>query len=349
MAEQETTLLARLAPWIDETVATRALAHILNQSAASRRALDGFLRDGGVSLEPITQVETEVYGPGGIRVDMVCNSVGNAKPPVLVELKFLAGLTANQPTNYLRWLLSDGNESALLFIAPESRVEPLWPQLTRRVEEMGQQLSGVGAGARCVRVGDTRCHLMLVSWETLLEGMAVRTRADGEEPIIEENIRQLSGLARCKSEAVAQVFAASYLELGPDIEDRRERDLRVIIDGAIENGVREGWASREGLSTSRFSPRHPHGRYFKLTETSLKREVWLGVDNNRWKGSNTPLWVWFNPGDLEVWSKIRDHLPEESDSGWVPVRLKRDVEMNDVVDDVTSQLKDMSDIIRSTD
>ena len=143
MAETDPILLAHLAPWIDEDIATEALAYILNESSASRQALDSLLRDGGVNVPPITGVKTQVNGPRGIRVDLVCNSDGNQRPPVLIEVKFSATLTRNQPNNYLQWLLDNGNESVLLFIAPEARIKLLWPELKGRIQKADRRLSDV--------------------------------------------------------------------------------------------------------------------------------------------------------------------------------------------------------------
>ena len=159
---------------------------------------------------------------------------------------------------------------------------------------MGRRLSDVEAERRCMVVDDTRCHLMLVSWRTLLESMAVRTKAAGELSVIEANIQQLSGLARRKNAEVVRILFA-LPGLGPGIDKNREGDLKDIVEGAINRGVEAGWVSKAGLSTSRSSSLYPYGRYFSLTETRLKREVWLGVDNDRWKDTGNPLWLRFNP------------------------------------------------------
>ena len=196
-------------------------------------------------------------------------------------------------------------------------------------------------------VDDTRCHLMLVSWRTLLESMAVRTKAAGESSVIEANIQQLSGLARRKNAEVVPAFSLRYLELGPGIGENREGDLKDIVEGVINSGVEAGWVSKAGLSTSRSSSLYPYGRYFSLTETRLKREVWLGVDNDRWKDTGQPLWLRFNSNDVDVFLNTRLQLPEQSDPGWIPLIIKADVEMNRVVEDVASQLKNISDVIKA--
>ena len=55
MEDNEPILLAHLAHLIDENIATEALAYILNESAASRQALDSLLRDGGTNVPSISE------------------------------------------------------------------------------------------------------------------------------------------------------------------------------------------------------------------------------------------------------------------------------------------------------
>ena len=353
MAENESTLLAYLAPWIDETVATRALAYILDRSPASRQALDGLLRDGGISVAPINEVQTEVNGPGTGRVDIACNISGNVRPQVLIEVKFHADLTGNQPGRYLDWLLTDPEESVLLFVVPESRIKPLWPELKTRAERGGRNLVEVEAERRCMQVSGTGCHLMVVSWRTLLDSMAIRTKALGEPPGIEADIQQLSGLARRRNDEVVSPFTVDYLEFGPENledKDRRTLDLKAIVSDAVTKAVADGWMSIHGLRNSRPSSASPYGRYFTMSHTpqKLNRELWLGVSDERWKDSGTPLYLWFfDSGDLELLSGMGDQLPGGLDDGYIPIDLKPGVEMSQVVDDVVRQVKHISDLIKN--
>ena len=350
MADDEPTLLAQLADWIDETLATKALAYILNRSTASRQALVSILRDGGINAVPIDNVVPEVNYPGRGRVDIACYRKGDTAPPVLIEVKFLAELTNNQPSGYLEWLLKSDEESVLLFVVPESRISALWPDLKNRAEQGDRKLVEVEAERRCMRVDGTRCHLMVVSWGTLLDSMAIRSKASGESPGIEADIQQLSGLARHMNESAERVspFTVDYLELGSDVGNTRTRDLRQIVDDAVKKAVDDGWATSQGLSTSRRSSASPHGRYFRLSNTPLNRELWLGVNNDQWKKSGTPLWLWFfDPRDLELLRNMGALLPGGLDQDYVPIDLKPRVEVNYVVDDVVRQIKDISDRVTS--
>ena len=351
MAENESTLLAYLAPWIDETVATKALAYILNRSPASRLGLDSLLRDGGINVVPVAEVQTEVNRAGIGRVDIACKVRGNAKPPVLIEVKFSADLTTNQPSSYLEWLLEDDAESVLLFVVPETRVRHLWPELKKRAEQGGQTLMEVEAERRCMKVAGTNCHLMIVSWRTLLDSMAMRSKAAGEPPGIEADILQLSGLARRRNDEAASPSTVDYLDLGDDFEARRILDLRKIVDDAVGRARDHGWASIHGLRTSRRSSSFPHGRYFQLVgaRPPLHREIWLGISDERWKNHGTPLWLWFfDSRDQELLRNMGDLLPGGLDQeGYVPIRLNPGLEMNQVVSDVARQIKEISDSIKN--
>ncbi len=133
--ERRQTLLAKIIPMFasPENVAVESLAHILSESEATRRALSAILSVGGATVGPIARVRTQATGEEGERPDLV-GFDQRGRECVLMEAKFWAGLTANQPLAYLT-RLSEKSPSALLFIAPAARIESLWAELCRQVSE----------------------------------------------------------------------------------------------------------------------------------------------------------------------------------------------------------------------
>ena len=157
-----------------ENIAVEALGHILSSSTPTRIALGNLLRAGGAEIGPIARVETQVTGEEGERPDLVGFDDSGAKR-LLIEAKFWAGLTESQPVAYLRQL-PQGKPSALLFVAPATRNETLWPELRRRVEEAKDIALGPAskeAGLLSATAGGGR-RLMLTSWKALLDSMASR-------------------------------------------------------------------------------------------------------------------------------------------------------------------------------
>ena len=331
------TLLAYLVasfPGNTENIATEALRHIFERSEASVEALNDAIKSGVRGVNPITKVQTQVIHADGTRPDLV-GFDDSGQERVLIEVKFWAYLTANQPNGYLNRLPDDA-PAVLAFLVPEERVQPLWPQLRRRAEREYGTVAELDSERKCLRVGDGERHLMIVSWGGLLDSMAARSR-DQDEPWVESEIRQLRSLAEF---ADAGAFKPIRLgeEFGED-PDVRKRQYKRLIDAATERGIEQEWVSRKGL---RATPRgYGYGRYIRLHNTI----VWFGVNVEQFeKTGETPLWVdWYSIGEEER-DKVREDL-EIRDTSWVPVSLKRDVEYAEILDGVVDSLQHIADAI----
>ena len=332
------TLLAYLVasfPGNTENIATEALGHIFERSDASVEALNDVIRSGVRDVNPITAVRTQVIHADGTRPDLVGFDESGLER-VLIEVKFWADLTANQPNGYLNRLPDDA-PTVLAFLVPEERVQPLWPQLRLRAEREYGTVAEVDSERKCLRIGDGQRHLVIVSWGGLLDSMAARSR-DQDEPRVESEIRQLRSLAEF---ADAGAFKPIRLgeEFGEDSEVRK-RQYKRLIDAATERGIEREWVSRKGL---RATPRgYGYGRYIRLYETI----VWFGVNVDQFeKTGETPLWVdWYSIVEEE-----RGKVPEDfgiRDTKWVPVTLKRDVEYAEMLDGVVDSPKHIADVIQ---
>jgi hypothetical protein len=62
-----------------------------------------------------------------------CDDDGELR--VLVEHKFWAGLTENQPVSYLKQLAKCNKPTLLLMVCPEARKETLWRELNKRLKD----------------------------------------------------------------------------------------------------------------------------------------------------------------------------------------------------------------------
>ena len=178
------TLLARLALKLarhPENIAVEALGHILSTSPAAVRALEDMLRTGGAEVGKIAQVQTQDSDEEGGIPDLVGRDADGTKR-MLIEAKFWAGLTKRQPVKYLEHLLKQDQPSVLLFVAPAKRFESLWNELCRLVKAESLKLVSGRTEETNLRstVVDSKCHLMLISWATLLDRMASRASTAGE-------------------------------------------------------------------------------------------------------------------------------------------------------------------------
>ena len=140
--EMSRSLLAdlswRLHPRMEE-VAVAALAYILNNYPDTRGGLKELLEQGVPEMRSSDEpFQTEAADPDGTRPD-VLQERDDGKERLLIEAKFHATLTPNQPVPYLERLPAEG-VSVLLFLAPSARVASLWPRLLRRMNEAGMSI-----------------------------------------------------------------------------------------------------------------------------------------------------------------------------------------------------------------
>lgn len=314
-----TTLLAAVMPlFTDQTerVATEALRHILQQSDPARAALSSMLSAAGVTTDALTRFQTEVGGDDGERVDLVCYDAAGTER-VLIEAKFWAGLTDNQPNTYLARLPQD-SPSALLFVAPAQRLETLWPELCRRAQHQQQYAltpTDASGDLRAAAIADSPRKMLLTSWRALLTQMATRAGSAGDTATATD-INQLLGLTqRMDADAFLPLHPA---ELGQQFP-RRMRNLRNLVDAAANRAFALGWASASGL---RVTPQwYGYGRFIWLNGVA----VWFGINVNRWASAGqTPLWLRPTQG-----------------GGWRPIMLPTRVEYTDVLDAVVQQLYDI--------
>ena len=196
------TLLAHIVPLYGKTevVATEALRYILQQSEAARAALESMLSTAGVEVDSLTRFQTEAPGDKGERVDLVCYDASDAER-VLIEAKFWAGLTDNQPNTYLDRLPKNG-QSVLLFVVPTRRMNSLWIDLCTRAQEKHQLNKLPEAGElRSATIVNSERNLMLTSWRFVLEQMETQANKSGDVRAAED-IRQLRGLTEREAEGL---------------------------------------------------------------------------------------------------------------------------------------------------
>ena len=273
------TLLAHLAEKLShrhEDIAVEALGYIF-QSRAARRVVKEVLRDGGAEVGPIEQVRTQV-SEGQTRPDLV-GFDRHDKECVFIEAKFWAGLTEQQPIAYLKRLPP---HTALVVVAPASRIERLWAELRRRAGADGPRPASEPAAVRSVMSVCGR-HLMLTSWAHLLARLDGAT--DAHTTIA---VQQLRGLIKMKTENVFHFHPLHLDELDRKVP-RRLLSLQRLVDDATTRAVEHEYASTAGSVRPTTTS---YGRYLSLADAA----AWFGIDFMCWAWDSypdTPLWLSF--------------------------------------------------------
>lgn len=339
-----------------ETTATETLGYILSQSAAARGEIQEILKSGGVDVQitrAATEIQIEVEGKQA-RVDLVGFDDGNAKR-ALIEVKFWAGLTENQPNTYLAELLKNDKPSALLFVAPVSRQETLWPEVLRLAGAGGFSLTDVpsAAGIRSAAVNGGPHRLMLTSWLALLEKLSSATG----DP--EKEIRQLQGL--CAQEDRAAFLPLRAGEVGPGFS-KRAIDMHNLFHAAIQRLHKDGIADGKGLQFAKLNGKN-FGRYTRLggNAPGIVDVAWGGIHfefGTQYR--ETPFWVMLGYTTNAKTEEIRKRLDaaQQQDGldvihtdynkqpvSLVPIYLPTGIEYDHVLDSVVDQIRTIGDIL----
>ena len=344
------TLLAQLSAKVPgmrfsqtEDIAVEALGHILSNSGPARKAVEDLLESHGAKINPIKRVRTQVTGDAGERPDLA-GADEHGVERLLIEAKFWACLTANQPVEYLSRLESNP-PSALLVVVPAARFESLWAELRRRIQDIetlefqeGHRSEGVWTS----QVGNG-ISLLMTSWDVLLGRLSAQVNTAGDVAG-GNDIEQLRGLTqREDSEAFLPLRPG---QLGPDLP-RLMLQINQLVDDAVERARTTAWLSVENMRST--PQRDGHLRYFRLGGVLM----WLAVNFVYWsRYRETPLWLGFQNGALgENWG-LPDNiyqrlapLRKETPPGYVeaeksiPVMLPTGVEYEAVLSSVVKRLE----------
>ncbi len=345
MTANRRTLLAQLAPLFGaqtENLAVEALGHILSGSEAARSALSELLQAGGARVGQVAHVRTQDAGEDGAKPDLA-GSDKDGEDRVLIEAKFWAGLTANQPVGYLKRLESGRQPSALLFVAPAQRLDSLWPELCRLSGSVADvALDSDAEGLQSARIG-AGPYLMLTSWRSLLGRMAAKVAAAADSHT-EIDIRQLRGLAEQQDKEA--FLPLRQEELGPQLP-RRVIDLTGIVDDAVGRVRRTEWFSTKRRNMVATATSYGIWLRFSRAEAVFgKFSSYFGVSYGRWaRDRDTPFWLIFSnpPADLRrTLEQLRDRnrleLIGTGKKLSIPIELPVGKERGEVLDALVAQL-----------
>ena len=328
-----------------EDAAVYALDYIISHSGAAKLALQDVLNLCVADIGELTGVTTQRVGEDGARPDLVVFGL-HGEERVLIEAKFWAELTPNQPGAYLAQLPADADPSVLLVIAPEQRIESLWIELLQRIDgELPLANFAEHDGIKCMPVEGGPRYMLLTSWRLLLNRMLTRSidAVDG----IECDIRQLQALCeRQDADAFLPIQPGEFAPAFP----RRMRHLNRLIDDAVRQAIELGIVNTGNLRTA--PSRQGYGRYLKIGNANDNRwaGAWFGVKFNLWSDcQETPIWLEFSHWEgvltLEELHQIFGDEIWGADTHSVPVHLSTGVERERVLADIVELLTELANQI----
>lgn len=326
-----------------ENLATEALSYIINKSIVAKVAFVEFVSQASVELPENLLIRTQVFGEENAIPDLAgIDSKGEKL--LLVEAKFWAGLTDNQPLTYLQHL-SKKQKSLLLFLAPNARFNTLWPELLNRCREGGVQFTveKINKDFFLADLNSTN-RLGLTSWRALLGFMQNSVEMQGLHEI-SSDIQQLQGLCeRMDSQAFLPIMQE---ELNGSI-GKRIWQFGDLIDDITERLIREKVASTKGMRAT--AKKQWYGRYMRINNF----DCLLKCDFELWSTlRETPLWfrVWHYPEAKEALIPLTLEEParmiESGQELLIPLLLPVQQERDVVIQTIMEQIYEVVNLLRS--
>lgn len=202
--------LARRFTVSEENLATEALTWLLTDAAANE-ALCAFARAAGAELPATLNFVGQVGNPETGRPDIVGTDGGQTER-LLIEAKFAAGLTAQQPDGYLD-RLGKTAPGMLLVVAPSARLNTLWPELLRAMPQLRDKAPSpsapLGNGVLTVAVDSERV-LALTSWRHLVSHILEALKVSGNLPMAQDGEQLLALTEVMDSQAYAPLAPGDY-------------------------------------------------------------------------------------------------------------------------------------------
>ncbi len=342
-------LLSHIARTVPQTenLATDALAFVLSKSVTARRALVHFVSDAAVVIPPNLTFRTQARDENGTIPD-IAGVDADGQERLLIEAKFWAGLTGNQPTEYLSRFAQPG-DCLLLFVVPEARRIGLWQKVMGLCREKGMAAAVVntpGPQWDCARTSDHR-FIGITSWRRLLDFIGGELHKAGEREAADD-LSQLSDL--CDQMDQEAFLPLTGGDLAPQI-GRRVYQYCDLVDRVTGLLRADGTVVTQGLSTRR--SRGVYGQYCKINGFGCC----VSFDLRLWsRCGETPLWLEVLDTAWQASPLVRGTLSPLFDAAppkarefeghfYVPLHPRLNVDLEDVVADLAEQVRSVATVL----
>lgn len=299
-----------------ENVANSSIAYLLNEYPASQEALKIILDVDEVPTYYVTELSTASNG----RPDVTGFDINGGKV-IIIEGKFWANLTENQPVNYLRELAEDGK---ILFLAPEKRLSSLGLDIEKRLSGKNDKV-------------------VICSWKNFLDLIEKENNRNHDHNLASD-LTQIKEL--CKKMDTEGMPPLSVSDLDP-MNGRVAAHFSDVVDEC--KPILEKWEHSEFKGLQRTSKKYGHGFYFRC----YNFECFLSFDSYKWfsRDNHTPIWLYIYYSDGKKSEKISRALnnydsvnSNDSDYGIV---LQAGMDKNQVVKHIVNKTKEVLEYLHN--
>jgi hypothetical protein len=286
-----------------EDIASEGLTYILQRSASARQALSKIIQlESGLTFEDINYI-TQNVGEKLERPD-ISGIDKKGKEVVILEAKFWASLTDNQPIEYLSRLSPN---SILIFICPTLRVRPVFDELHMRLNKAN--VSFQINNSQHSFILENNKNLIVKTWQEILGTIRLHIAQDNEQLLLSD-IDQIIGL--CETIDNNSFLPYQSEDFAPGIA-KKINSYYDIADKVIDELKKRKIANTSNLNAT--PQKYGYTRYFKIYNMGLALNVRFDI--------------WERVADTPFWLNIKDDKWVQNER--IKVELKNIATKNDTI------------------
>jgi len=261
-----------------EDIASESLTYILKKSISARQTINRIVNsDTGLTFSDLT-FKTQNVGKKLERPD-ISGINENGKESLLIEAKFWASLTSNQPNEYLNRL---GDNSVLIFLVPSSRIRAIYDEVLNRVRKKFFDIETDPENLK-IKVNQTNKFILIKEWNKVLNAIRLEFSQENNQTLISD-IDQIIGFCETIDNNSFQPIIDS--DLSPSIPKKINSYYDIVdkVVDEIKNRIKN--ASTKGLQKT--PQKYGYCRYFSIQDYGMG--MWLKMD--LWSEyADTPFWI----------------------------------------------------------
>jgi hypothetical protein len=284
------SLLGQFFPFIkgsQEDIASKGLAYILQASETARNAFNKYLLNKtNIVFENINYI-TQSIGENLERPDI--SGIDNTgKEVIIIEAKFWASLTSNQPIEYLKRLKDN---SVLVFICPKLRELSLFEEVDLRLKNENIDYEVIDKNFKL----QNKVHIQIVDWNSLLS-LIRQALIQNNENI--SDIEQIIGF--CEIIDNNTFLPINDNDLSPEIA-RRINSYCDLIDKVTDNLKIETSINMGNLKST--GQKYGYTKYFMYNDFGIA----LDVNLKYWATTfDTPFWLTIKNIGGKAWNQTNE-------------------------------------------
>jgi len=269
-----------------EDIASEGIVYILESSKYARDAISIFIYNNtGISLNNINYISQSV-GENKERPD-ISGIDENGNEVIIIEAKFWASLTGNQPSEYLKRLKEN---SVLLFVCPKLRAISLASEIETRLKN-----DNITYGYIQNRyVIDKNKYIFITDWSSILETIKTALLNNNEMALVSD-VDQIIGF--CEIIDNNTFPPIMDYDLSPAIA-KRINSYCDLLDKIVDKLKVSENADTTGLKST--GQKYGYTRYFKIGEYGISVELNMKM----WElFADTPFWITVHIPSAERWEQ----------------------------------------------